>query len=254
MDIDFQCVICYREMHVPSQLPCDHIFCANCIDNWLKEANSCPMCREIVPQQSLEHLGAYLRLQRHQRLQRVFWSGDIVIEQTAIVEPSCEIGNGVVVHGHSVLHSGVKIHGYTSIGSRTNLSNNVEILKCPNDESGSFKTMIGNGVLLSPFVVICYGTYICDAVTMGERSRVVGPGVVILQNVRIGKDCVIEANVTLGRGVTVCDGVRVRGRSIVPPGTIVDHDSEFACPRYTLGCVAVLVAAMAIAVAFAVTL
>jgi uncharacterized protein YjbI with pentapeptide repeats len=43
------CPICrenFNKNHTVSVLPCGHIFCQNCIDLWLNQFSSCPLCRE----------------------------------------------------------------------------------------------------------------------------------------------------------------------------------------------------------------
>ena len=43
------CPICYYKKYNNKKLPCNHIFCNKCIENWLiKNSNSCPLCRKIV--------------------------------------------------------------------------------------------------------------------------------------------------------------------------------------------------------------
>ncbi|PNX90015.1 E3 ubiquitin-protein ligase rnf181 [Trifolium pratense] len=40
-----KCVICFEDLNAGVRLPCSHIFHANCIQDWLEVANSCPLCR-----------------------------------------------------------------------------------------------------------------------------------------------------------------------------------------------------------------
>lgn len=49
---DESCVICmnpYRANNVVTQLPCHHAFHQHCINIWLQNHNTCPMCRSEVP-------------------------------------------------------------------------------------------------------------------------------------------------------------------------------------------------------------
>eukprot|EP01006_Ploeotia_vitrea_P050581 TRINITY_DN67476_c0_g1_i1.p1 TRINITY_DN67476_c0_g1~~TRINITY_DN67476_c0_g1_i1.p1 ORF type:complete len:447 (-),score=193.71 TRINITY_DN67476_c0_g1_i1:121-1461(-) len=46
------CPVCRDTLHVGSEtltLPCFHYFCPECIEPWLKERNTCPLCRYELP-------------------------------------------------------------------------------------------------------------------------------------------------------------------------------------------------------------
>ena len=46
-----QCGVCYDDLTVDNcvSTPCKHLFCSKCFFKWLKESNTCPLCRsEIV--------------------------------------------------------------------------------------------------------------------------------------------------------------------------------------------------------------
>ena len=43
------CPICMEDSHENIKLPCNHVFCAQCIKKWLlKNKNTCPNCRNNV--------------------------------------------------------------------------------------------------------------------------------------------------------------------------------------------------------------
>ena len=47
-----KCPICLEDMESGSEvrtLPCDHFYHAACVDNWLKQKSSCPVCRGGMP-------------------------------------------------------------------------------------------------------------------------------------------------------------------------------------------------------------
>lgn len=47
-----RCCICLEEFQIDQEvveLPCKHIFDKNCVENWLKQHNTCPQCRYQLP-------------------------------------------------------------------------------------------------------------------------------------------------------------------------------------------------------------
>ena len=56
------CPICLDTIVIANQkqLKCNHTFCANCIDSWLKHHSSCPCCRQPVNQpRQITYAGHY---------------------------------------------------------------------------------------------------------------------------------------------------------------------------------------------------
>ncbi|XP_076008326.1 E3 ubiquitin-protein ligase rnf213-beta isoform X2 [Genypterus blacodes] len=43
------CPVCLRGLTEPSVLPCHHVLCLPCLNQWLAERDSCPKCREELP-------------------------------------------------------------------------------------------------------------------------------------------------------------------------------------------------------------
>ncbi|KAM7540419.1 hypothetical protein Aperf_G00000022960 [Anoplocephala perfoliata] len=41
-----ECSICIQRLKDPRSLPCDHVFCRDCITDWLRTNNECPLCRK----------------------------------------------------------------------------------------------------------------------------------------------------------------------------------------------------------------
>lgn len=43
-----QCTICHEDIRNPLQLSCSHVFCDECISEWLERERTCPNCRTVV--------------------------------------------------------------------------------------------------------------------------------------------------------------------------------------------------------------
>lgn len=46
---DTLCSICHDTLQGPVQLTCKHLFCEQCISQWLAKEKTCPMCRATLP-------------------------------------------------------------------------------------------------------------------------------------------------------------------------------------------------------------
>ena len=49
--INDECSICldkFQKKNIVNRLPCRHIFHYNCLRDWLKDNNTCPLCRDII--------------------------------------------------------------------------------------------------------------------------------------------------------------------------------------------------------------
>ena len=51
-----ECEICYNEDHLIKIGSCNHMFCANCVDEWLAINKTCPKCRSTKTKNSKEIL------------------------------------------------------------------------------------------------------------------------------------------------------------------------------------------------------
>ena len=80
-----ECIICYREyntldpstgaMECEIRLPCNHSIGSVCLVTWLREGNSCPMCRERVVKPRCARCGDAAP-EQHQPLTRSeYWQG-----------------------------------------------------------------------------------------------------------------------------------------------------------------------------------
>ncbi|KAH7618810.1 putative RING finger and transmembrane domain-containing protein 2 [Nannochloris sp. 'desiccata'] len=49
-----ECAICQEDVRNPLRLICGHIFCSDCVEEWLARESSCPMCRREVRRANLK--------------------------------------------------------------------------------------------------------------------------------------------------------------------------------------------------------
>ena len=47
-DSVYQCPICWETITDHKTTECNHMMCAKCLDKWLEENNSCPICRKKI--------------------------------------------------------------------------------------------------------------------------------------------------------------------------------------------------------------
>lgn len=61
IDEEFHCSICTMVLKDPLQSPCEHIFCSECINGWLKVKETCPVDQSILPFDDLKPPPRYFR-------------------------------------------------------------------------------------------------------------------------------------------------------------------------------------------------
>jgi hypothetical protein len=49
-----ECAICQDDFRSPLRLVCGHVFCSDCVEEWLARESSCPMCRRDVRRATLK--------------------------------------------------------------------------------------------------------------------------------------------------------------------------------------------------------
>mmetsp|Transcript_15351 Transcript_15351/g.51547 ORF Transcript_15351/g.51547 Transcript_15351/m.51547 type:complete len:154 (-) Transcript_15351:64-525(-) len=56
---DGECAICQSDLHAPVKLVCGHIFCDDCVMQWLERSlidGTCPLCRQVVQPAAYVHI------------------------------------------------------------------------------------------------------------------------------------------------------------------------------------------------------
>lgn len=61
IDDEFLCSICTMVLENPLQSPCEHIFCSECIKDWLKVEARCPVDRFVLAPGDLKPTPRYFR-------------------------------------------------------------------------------------------------------------------------------------------------------------------------------------------------
>ncbi len=97
MEQDLSCNVCYNLLREPKELDCPHIFCLQCLQEWVKKEPviECPECRHItvVPQEGLAGLKTNLRLKS-----MVEKCGDGVEKLSSDSVPTCQNHKGEKKH------------------------------------------------------------------------------------------------------------------------------------------------------------
>lgn len=55
-----QCILCLEPRMNTSLTPCGHLFCWNCLLDWLDERDECPLCRETLKKSQVVQLQNYI--------------------------------------------------------------------------------------------------------------------------------------------------------------------------------------------------
>lgn len=58
---EFICTICMSVLENPTQTPCEHSFCSDCINGWLSIDKTCPVDRRPLATKDLKTPGRVLR-------------------------------------------------------------------------------------------------------------------------------------------------------------------------------------------------
>jgi len=155
-----------------------------------------------------------------------------IIGDGAILYPFVFVGKAVQIGAETIIHSHVTIYENTIIGRGVIIHSGCVIgadgfgyVKV--DEGHHKIPQVGN-VIIEDEVEIGANTAI-DRATLG--STIIGTGtkidnlVQIGHNVRIGKNCILVAQVAIGGSATIEDGVIIAGKGAVSDHVVVGHHS-----------------------------
>lgn len=160
-----------------------------------------------------------------------------IIHSTAIVEPSVQIGNNVVIEpfavikGHVVLHDNVTvksyayIDGHTTIGEGTTIWPSVMIGNKPQDLKFKGETtyvVIGKNCEIREFTTITSST--------GEGTSVkIGDNCLIMSCVHVAHNCVLGNNVIMSNNAMLAGHVSVEDYAVIGGGVGVHQFVRIGC-------------------------
>lgn len=56
---DLMCTICRSSITIGSLTQCGHKYCKDCLEHWLQNSNTCPMCKSYIPEHSVYNFTHY---------------------------------------------------------------------------------------------------------------------------------------------------------------------------------------------------
>ncbi|CAF1375382.1 unnamed protein product [Didymodactylos carnosus] len=68
INAELKCVICHQPIDNPVSTTCNHTFCKNCITEWYRNHQSCPICRQHISSSDLSPVTLHLVLNQLNRL------------------------------------------------------------------------------------------------------------------------------------------------------------------------------------------
>lgn len=82
IDPELICTICQSPYQDPRCTPCDHTFCADCINTWVKaNSRSCPTCRQTFPSNDLAPANRIVRNMLDRLLVKCTRCGDTTLRR-----------------------------------------------------------------------------------------------------------------------------------------------------------------------------
>jgi UDP-N-acetylglucosamine acyltransferase len=144
-----------------------------------------------------------------------------IISDSASIDPSAEIGPGVIIEGDATIKSGVKIAAYahifdgTEIGEGTHIHTGAIIGGAPQDfryKGEKTFTRIGKNTVIREYVTIHRGTEEGTTTVVGDNNFIMalchlGHNCITGDNVIIANSALLAGHVEVGKGTFISGGV-----------------------------------------------
>jgi carbonic anhydrase/acetyltransferase-like protein (isoleucine patch superfamily) len=133
--------------------------------------------------------------------------GDACVSTSAHIDPTAQLGAGVIVGAHT------QIEAKAVIGADAQLGANVRV---------GARVHLGNQVVLGDHVQVDDDSSLGDGVQVGDGTKIdnhvtIGAGTVIGEQVKIGQRAVIGRQVRIGNRATVPRDARIPDGAVIPP-------------------------------------
>jgi UDP-N-acetylglucosamine acyltransferase len=142
-----------------------------------------------------------------------------VIDKSAVIEDGVEIGPYSVIGPETIIKNGTKIHGqsvieYSEVGSNCEIFNFSSIGKRPQDlkyQGERTKVIIGDNTTIRECVTLNRGT-------VAAGQTILGKSCLIMACAHIAHDCIIGDNVIIGYSTGIAGHVEIDDSAILSSG------------------------------------
>ena len=80
------CPICFQFIVEPVSLPCNHVFCINCIEEAALRKKKCPMCRELMPMSFMPKIDKKIQRQQKKEYPKEFDESEKELQKIKVLE------------------------------------------------------------------------------------------------------------------------------------------------------------------------
>jgi len=157
-----------------------------------------------------------------------------------VIDEGAELGDGVTVGHHNVIHADVVIEGSSTVGSFCEIESGTRIADCTIVQG---RVRIGKKCSIGRWVIIKYGAILTQQVTVMDKVFI-GPNVIMLggkhdrseqHGTFLSEGCYIGAATQIAAGVTIARNVVVGANSFVSrditvPGIYAGTPAKFIKP------------------------